>query len=443
MTTEKATNANREHPVDGIGETYSVFTTIEKWCIVALASYAAWMSTLSSFIYFPAIPTLSRALGVSVHKIDLTVTTYMAVATIAPMLVGDAAEKLGRRPVYAVILAIYFVANLAIALTETYQALLALRALQALAISGTFSIAYGVVVDVATPAERGSFAALVSFAVTTAPSIGPVLGGSLTSAAGWPWIFWFLCIISGSCLAAMLFLLPETSRNIVGNGSIRPLNYLWIPSPLVMRHWEVEETSPTHAWRVPNPFQSLMILRRKDNAIIIVACGLLYAVYTCINASLSTLFVNVYHLNQLEAGLIYLPFGIGGALSTFVSGRLLNRAWRAARTRRNLPTDKVAGDDLDSFPVEKARLQVIWMPMFVTAGSIITYGWVLHYRKPIAISLSLQFVAGFCMQLDFSVYNTLLVDKNSKEPVVAQASSNIVRCSLAALAVSFVQRIID
>ncbi|CAN9368342.1 unnamed protein product [Alternaria alternata] len=377
MSTEKVTKSNTT--TESI-ERYSVFTKVEKWSIVALASYAAWFSTLSSFIYFPAIPTLSQDLGVSVNKIDFTVTTYMAVATFSPMLVADAAEIVGRRAVYTLTLTIYFVANLAIALSKTYLALVVLRALQALAISGTFSIAYGVVVDIASPAERGSFAALVSFAVTTAPSIGPVLGGSLTSVADWTWIFWFLCIVSGSCLAAMLLCLPETSRKIVGNGSIRPTKPL-VPPPLIMRHWNASDVELARIWRMPNPLKSLMILKRLDNVVIILACGFLYTVYTCINASLATLFVDLYHLDQLQAGLIYLPFGIGGAASTFVSGRLLDRAWRRARAKRGLSTDRVAGDDLDNFPVERARLQVIWVPMSITAVSVVTYGWVLHYRK--------------------------------------------------------------
>ncbi|CAN9393130.1 unnamed protein product [Alternaria alternata] len=351
MSTEKVTKSNTT--TESI-ERYSVFTKVEKWSIVALASYAAWFSTLSSFIYFPAIPTLSQDLGVSVNKIDFTVTTYMAVATFSPMLVADTAEILGRRAVYTLTLTIYFVANLAIALSKTYLALVVLRALQALAISGTFSIAYGVVVDIASPAERGSFAALVSFAVTTAPSIGPVLG--------------------------MLLCLPETSRKIVGNGSIRPTKPL-VPPPLIMRHWNASDVELARIWRMPNPLKSLMILKRLDNVVIILACGFLYTVYTCINASLATLFVDLYHLDQLQAGLIYLPFGIGGAASTFVSGRLLDRAWRRARAKRGLSTDRVAGDDLDNFPVERARLQVIWVPMSITAVSVVTYGWVLHYRK--------------------------------------------------------------
>lgn len=223
---------------------------------------------------------------------------------------------------------------------------------------------------------------LIGFSITIAPSVGPILGGALTFAAGWPWIFWFLCIASGVCLLLMALFLPETSQKLVGNGSIPPPKYLRTPFPTVMKHWEPADSgmSSVH-WRLPNPFNSILILCRKDNTIIILACGLLYVVYTCINASLSTMFVSIYNLNQWEAGLIYLPFGIGGIVSTFMSGKMLDRAWRDARLSQGLSTDKAIGDCLDEFPVEKARLRVIWTPMALTAILVVAFGWVLHYRK--------------------------------------------------------------
>ena len=175
MATGKASDGQGAEAI----EKYSVFTIGEKRCIVAMVSYAAWFSTLSSFIYYPAIHQLSRTFSVSIDKINLTITSYMAVATIAPTLVGDAADVLGRRPVYMIALSLYIGANIAIVLSDTFSALLGLRVLQALAISGmllvlslssfltssgTFSIAYGVITDVASPAERGSFVSAVSFA---------------------------------------------------------------------------------------------------------------------------------------------------------------------------------------------------------------------------------------------------------------------------------------
>ena len=133
MDTEKISDAPRAETT----EKYSVFTTTEKRCIVAMVSYAAWFSTLSSFIYYPAIHQLSQTFSVSVDKINLTVTSYMAVATVAPTLLGDTADLLGRRPVYVVALSLYIGANIAIVLSDSYSALLGLRVLQALAISGT------------------------------------------------------------------------------------------------------------------------------------------------------------------------------------------------------------------------------------------------------------------------------------------------------------------
>jgi MFS family permease len=128
--------ANLEEASIAPQERYSVFTTVQRWCIVAMVAYAAWFSTLSSFIYFPAIKSISQALSVSVDKVNLTITSYLAVATIAPTLTGDAADTLGRRPVYLLTLSLYLVSNVAIASTNSYPALAGLRVLQAFAISG-------------------------------------------------------------------------------------------------------------------------------------------------------------------------------------------------------------------------------------------------------------------------------------------------------------------
>jgi hypothetical protein len=147
-----------------------------------------------------------------------------------------------------------------------------------------------------------------------------------------------------------------------------------------MQHWKEGGATMSRGGQIPNPMKSLKILVRKDNIIIILACGLLYAVYTCLNASLSLLFIDIYDLNQWQGGIIYLPFGIGGTVSTFFSGLLIDAAYRNARSKRGLPTDKAVGDDLDSFSIEKARITVIWVPMFVTVSSVVAFGWVLHYQ---------------------------------------------------------------
>ena len=74
---------------------YSTFTKRQKTFILYLVSFAATFSPLSSFIFFPAIDALSRSLHVSVGKINLTITSYMIVAGLAPAIMGDMADMMG------------------------------------------------------------------------------------------------------------------------------------------------------------------------------------------------------------------------------------------------------------------------------------------------------------------------------------------------------------
>ncbi|KAJ5500005.1 hypothetical protein N7453_009056, partial [Penicillium expansum] len=67
----------------------------EKHIAVFLITFAATFSPLSSFIFFPAINALSASLNVSVEKINLTVTSYMIVAGLAPAIVGGVGSCIG------------------------------------------------------------------------------------------------------------------------------------------------------------------------------------------------------------------------------------------------------------------------------------------------------------------------------------------------------------
>jgi MFS family permease len=115
---------------------YTLFTTWERRTIVILVALAGWFSTLSSFIYYPTISAVANDLHTSVKLINLTVTSYMVVSSVAPAIVGDASDMFGRRPLYLITLALYVLANVGIALQDSFAALLVLRMLQSAAISG-------------------------------------------------------------------------------------------------------------------------------------------------------------------------------------------------------------------------------------------------------------------------------------------------------------------
>ncbi|KAK8040704.1 Major facilitator superfamily transporter [Apiospora marii] len=417
---------------------YTKFSKVERRVIVALIALAAWFSTLSSFIYYPAISSIAEDLESTIGLVNLTVTSYLVVSAVAPAIVGDAADTLGRRPLYAVTLTLYVAANIGIASQRSFVALLILRMLQSAGISGTFSVAYGVLADIAAPSERGSFVSALSFGITTAPSIGPVIGGAMASGPGWRWIFWFLAIVSGICLALMILLLPETNRALLSHPLL----------PGVLRPWTRKDNAgiielPPRALRIPNPLKSLVVLSRRDVAVSIMPGSFLYTVYCCIHTSLSTSFVEVYHLDYLRAGFVYLPFGVGAIISTIVSGRWIDRDYRIVAQSHGLPINKVSGDDLLHFPIEEARLRSVFLPILVALISVVTYGWLVHHHVHMAGPLICLFLAGLSIQTCFNINNTLLVDINEDVPATAQASSNIVRCIMSAVLVGTLQITID
>lgn len=119
---------------------FSTFSKTEKRWITFAASFAAMFSGLSSFIYYPAVVPLARDLGVSLQLINLTITSYLIVAGIAPAFMGDMADQTGRRPVYILTFSLYFGANIGLAVQKSYAALLVLRMVQSAGSSGRSSV---------------------------------------------------------------------------------------------------------------------------------------------------------------------------------------------------------------------------------------------------------------------------------------------------------------
>lgn len=118
-------------------------------------------------------------------------------------------------------------------------------------------------------------------------------------------------------LLGFLLCFPETARSIVGNGSSGAKSHL----KSTKKRAQVNERG--NRFPFPNPVACLHVLWNKNTASIIFVGSILYTTFCCVAASMSTLFIKVYDLNYLNAGLVYLPLGIGGMLAAFTIGMSL------------------------------------------------------------------------------------------------------------------------
>ncbi|KAK7935191.1 multidrug resistance protein [Apiospora marii] len=405
--------------------TYTILSEIARRAIVWTASFAAMFSGLSSFIYYPVLQPLATDLRVSLQLVNLTITSYLVVAGLAPSLIGDMADHTGRRPVYVVVLTFYFGANIGLALQRSYVALLLLRMLQSAGSSawiaimfawgdrmirltcwyricqGTISLAYGVISDITQAKDRGSYVGVLM-----------VLGGVLAEKAGWRWIFWLLTILSGILLLCITLFFPETCRRIVGNGSVPATGYnrtvISILKPCLIKdasqdierqtgsianETSCEQRERSRKCHIPNPLSILKILLDKGSFSTMFAGSMAYTIFGCLGASLSAHCIQIYKLNYLQAGLIYLPR----------RGRLLDYNYKLTARTHDLDADRGKEDSLHDFPIEEARLRSVWYLMALSIMATIGYGWALDRKSHLAVPLVMQFVTGSTMVGMFTV----------------------------------------
>jgi hypothetical protein len=76
-TREQETKTQQEPETTKNQPPHTILTEKEKIFTIIVASFAAFISPVSAAIYFPALPSLSRDLHVSISTINLTITVYM------------------------------------------------------------------------------------------------------------------------------------------------------------------------------------------------------------------------------------------------------------------------------------------------------------------------------------------------------------------------------
>lgn len=123
----------------------------------------------------------------------------------------------------------------------------------------------------------------------------------------------------------ILLALPETARTIVGNGSIPAtgMNRTLLSVLTSSKRDDRPARDVTIGYRrasFPNPLASLKLLLEKDLFILLLCNGIFYATGACVQTSLSSQFIKVYGYRELQAGLIYIPYGLGGLANVYVWG---------------------------------------------------------------------------------------------------------------------------
>jgi EmrB/QacA subfamily drug resistance transporter len=166
---------------------------------------------LDNTIVNVALPSIGAHLHASVSGLQWTVDAYTLVLASLLMLSGSTADRLGRKRTFQTGLVIFSTGSLLCSVAPSLGLLVAFRAFQAIGGSMLNPVALSIITNTFTDRkERAQAIGVWGAVIGLSMGLGPVVGGALVSAAGWPSIFWVNVPIGVSACVLTALFVPES-----------------------------------------------------------------------------------------------------------------------------------------------------------------------------------------------------------------------------------------
>ncbi|WP_417563147.1 MFS transporter [Microbacterium sp.] len=195
------------------------------WTVAALC-LGTTLNPLNSSMVAVALLALQRDFGISIGEVTWVITVFYIASTIGQPLMGRVIDAFGPRRVFCGGMVVVVVAG-AIAplglVDDSFWVVLVSRGVLAIGTSVAFPAAVALVGPLAAMAGTSAprLLARVQIANTTAAALGPVVGGVLITAAGWPAIFIVNVPLGIAALISVWVLAPrDVARTTVSASAV-------------------------------------------------------------------------------------------------------------------------------------------------------------------------------------------------------------------------------
>ncbi len=319
---------------------------------LAVVSLATMMLMLDIAVVNTALPDIARDLHTGLGGLQWVVDAYtLALATVV-LSAGALADRLGRRKLFSIGLALFTLASLACALAGSIGVLEASRAVQGIGAAIMFAVSLAILANAFQGArERASALAVYGATIGASFAIGPFVGGALTSGFGWRSIFlinipigllaivitrtsvsesrdpkarsidWAgQTVLAGGLFLLVLALLRGNDQGWTSTAIIAEL----AGAAVLLLAFVTIESKVLHPMLPLRHFRNRQFTAAQIGAFAISASFFAVFLYT-------TLYLqNVRHLSPVDAGLVYMP---GTVIAFFVSAASAQMIERGISTR--------------------------------------------------------------------------------------------------------------
>jgi EmrB/QacA subfamily drug resistance transporter len=343
----RAPTADLETPISTVSAQAGSRPGRRRWLALSVLAAAQFMVFLDETVVNVALPSIQVDLGFSQGSLAWVVSAYIVVFGGLVLLGGRVADLLGRRRMFLAGTALFGVASLLDGLAMSQGMLLGARALQGVGAAFATPAALALVTAL-FPAEDERAKALGVWGALSGLgfAVGILLGGAITEAASWRWVF----LINVPVALATLAVVPRlvTESRVVARRGFDVGGALAVTAGMTTLVYTVVK-APDYGWRSLETHSLLgaalmllgafAIIERRSSSPLIPAGFLRRRAALVPNvlqlllgvSAISTLFLLTLYTQQvlaytpLEAGVAYLPLAAGVASATVVANRLVAR----------------------------------------------------------------------------------------------------------------------
>lgn len=177
--------------------------------LLMLAGLTA-MTPFSIDAYLPAMPSIARGLGTTIHNVELSISIFLAGYSLGQLLGGPFSDHFGRRRGMFTGLSLFLLGSGGLALSTSIEAFWVFRIIQAVG-GGIAVVNPGAIIrDLSEGKQSARYFSHMALIMLVAPLLAPLIGVGILKLAGWRGIFVFLFTYAVLIFLAIYLRVPET-----------------------------------------------------------------------------------------------------------------------------------------------------------------------------------------------------------------------------------------
>jgi len=183
-----------------------------KFLLILILGLLSAIGPFSIDMYLPGFPAIAADLHTTVAHVSLSLSSFFIGISAGQLLYGPLLDRFGRKgPLYTG-LSLYLITSLACTFADSANALITFRLLQALGACGGMVASRAMVRDLFPVNEIAKVFSMLMLVIGVSPIIAPTVGGYITAAFGWQYVFVVLTVMTAFILVGVYFVLPESKK---------------------------------------------------------------------------------------------------------------------------------------------------------------------------------------------------------------------------------------